>query len=50
MLPEPWGEASATLMGFLTAAEVARQQFGEKSEEEALQNLEKAVKSAGIAD
>ncbi len=31
-LPETWGEASATLIGFLTATEVARQQFGEKSE------------------
>ena len=31
-LPAAWGEASATLMGFLTAAEAARQQFGEKSE------------------
>jgi hypothetical protein len=30
-LPAPWSEASATLMGFLTAAEVARQQFGETS-------------------
>jgi hypothetical protein len=31
-LPATWGEASATLIGFLTAAEVARQQFGENSE------------------
>jgi predicted aminopeptidase len=31
-LPDTWGEASATLIGFLTATEVARQQFGEKSE------------------
>lgn len=31
-LPESIGEASATLIGFLTASEVARQQFGEKSE------------------
>ena len=31
-LPETWGEASATLVGFLTAGEVARQQFGENSE------------------
>jgi hypothetical protein len=31
-LPETLGEASATLIGFLTATEVARQQFGEKSE------------------
>jgi hypothetical protein len=30
-LPETWGEASATLIGFLTAGEVARQQFGERS-------------------
>ena len=30
-LPAAWGEASSTLIGFLTAAEVARQQFGEKS-------------------
>jgi len=31
-LPETWGEASATLIGFLTATEVARQQFGENSQ------------------
>jgi hypothetical protein len=31
-LPAAWGEASATLIGFLTAAEVARQKFGEDSE------------------
>ncbi len=31
-LPAAWGEASATLIGFLTGAEVARQQFGENSE------------------
>jgi hypothetical protein len=31
-LPAAWGEASSTLIGFLTAAEVARQQFGEDSE------------------
>jgi hypothetical protein len=31
-LPETWSEASATLIGFLTAAEVAGQQFGENSE------------------
>jgi len=31
-LPAAWGEASATLIGFLTAAEVARQKFGENSE------------------
>jgi len=30
-LPEPWGEAAATLIGFLTAIEAARQQFGEDS-------------------
>jgi hypothetical protein len=38
-LPETWGEASATLMGFLTAAEVARQKFGEQSE--VYQNLQR---------
>jgi hypothetical protein len=38
-LPETWGEASATLMGFLTAGEVARQQFGENSE--VYQNLQR---------
>ena len=37
-LPETWGEASATLIGFLTATEVARQQFGENSE--VYQNLQ----------
>jgi hypothetical protein len=31
-LPETWGEASSTLMGFLTAMEVARQELGENSE------------------
>jgi hypothetical protein len=31
-LPAAFGEASATLAGFLTAAEVARQKFGENSE------------------
>jgi hypothetical protein len=31
-LPAAWGEASSTLIGFLTAAEVARQKFGEDSE------------------
>jgi Putative aminopeptidase len=31
-LPATWGEASATLVGLLTAAEVARQKFGENSE------------------
>jgi hypothetical protein len=31
-LPATWGEASATLVGFLTAQEVARQKFGENSE------------------
>jgi hypothetical protein len=31
-LPATWGEASATLVGFLTAQEVARQEFGENSE------------------
>jgi hypothetical protein len=31
-LPAAWGEASSTLIGFLTAAEVARQKFGENSE------------------
>jgi hypothetical protein len=30
-LPAAWGEASATLIGFLTATEVARQKFGEDS-------------------
>jgi hypothetical protein len=38
-LPETWAEASATLIGFLTAQEVARQQLGEKSE--VYQNLER---------
>ena len=38
-LPAAWGEASATLIGFLTAAEVARQQFGENSE--VYQNLQR---------
>jgi hypothetical protein len=38
-LPETWGEASATLIGFLTAIEVARQQFGENSE--VYQNLQR---------
>jgi len=38
-LPAAWGEASATLIGFLTAAEVARQQFGEKSD--VYQNLQR---------
>ena len=38
-LPETWGEASATLIGFLTATEVARQQFGENSE--VYQNLQR---------
>lgn len=37
-LPASWGEASATLIGFLTAGEVARQKFGEKSD--VYQNLE----------
>jgi hypothetical protein len=31
-LPATWSEASATLVGFLTAAEVAREQFGENAE------------------
>jgi hypothetical protein len=31
-LPAAWGEASSTLIGFLTAVEVARQKFGENSE------------------
>jgi hypothetical protein len=31
-LPATWSEASATLVGLLTAAEVARQKFGENSE------------------
>jgi hypothetical protein len=31
-LPETWAEASATLIGFLTAQEVARRKFGETSE------------------
>jgi hypothetical protein len=31
-LPAAWGEASSTLIGFLTAAEVARQKFGDNSE------------------
>jgi hypothetical protein len=38
-LPAAWGEASATLIGFLTAAEVARQQFGGKSD--VYQNLQR---------
>lgn len=38
-LPAAWGEASATLIGFLTAAEVAREQFGENSE--VYQNLQR---------
>lgn len=38
-LPAAWGEASSTLMGFLTAAEVARQKFGENSE--VYRNLER---------
>ena len=38
-LPETLGEASATLVGFLTAAEVARQQLGENSE--VYQNLKR---------
>jgi hypothetical protein len=38
-LPETWGEASATLMGFLTAAAVAKQKFGEQSE--VYQNLQR---------
>jgi len=38
-LPATWGEASATLIGFLTAAEVARQNFGEHSE--VYQNLQR---------
>jgi hypothetical protein len=37
-LPQTWAEASATLIGFLTATEVARQQFGENSE--VYQNLQ----------
>lgn len=31
-LPETWGEASSTLIGFITAGEVARQKFGENSD------------------
>jgi hypothetical protein len=31
-LPPTWSEAASTLIGFLTAAEVARQHFGESSE------------------
>jgi hypothetical protein len=31
-LPASWGEASSTLIGFLTATEVARQEFGDNSE------------------
>jgi hypothetical protein len=31
-LPAAWGEASSTLIGFLTAGEVARQKFGEDSD------------------
>jgi hypothetical protein len=38
-LPATWGEASATLIGLLTAGEVARQQFGENSE--VYQNLKR---------
>ena len=38
-LPATWGEASATLIGFLTAGEVARQKFGENSE--VYQNLQR---------
>jgi len=38
-LPAAWGEAASTLVGFLTAAEVARQQFGENSE--VYQNLQR---------
>lgn len=38
-LPETWAEASATLIGFLTAQEVARQQLGEESE--VCQNLKR---------
>ena len=38
-LPETWGEASATLIGFLMAGEVARQKFGENSE--VYQNLQR---------
>jgi hypothetical protein len=38
-LPAAWGEASSTLIGLLTAAEVARQQFGESSA--VYQNLER---------
>jgi len=38
-LPPTLGEGAATLAGFLTAAEVARQQFGEKSE--VYQNLQR---------
>ncbi len=38
-LPVTWGEASATLMGFLTATEVARENFSEHSE--VYQNLQR---------
>ncbi len=38
-LPAAWGEASATLIGFLTGVEVARQKFGENSE--VYQNLQR---------
>jgi hypothetical protein len=38
-LPAAWGEAASTLVGFLTAAEVARQQFGKNSE--VYQNLQR---------
>jgi hypothetical protein len=38
-LPAAWGEASSTLIGFLTAGEVARQKFGENSE--VYQNLKR---------
>jgi hypothetical protein len=38
-LPETWGEAAATLIGFLTAGEVAREKFGENSE--VYQNLQR---------
>jgi len=38
-LPATWGEASATLIGFIMAGEVARQEFGENSE--VYQNLQR---------
>ena len=38
-LPAAWGEASSTLIGFLTAAQVAREKFGENSD--VYQNLER---------